>query len=71
MGMSYKQELDILYRAYTKSESGLWNLTKRLRETYPGNYTVVECYVPDKFCWGAKLVFEDKQEEIMFMLKWA
>lgn len=69
--MSYKLELDKLYRAYTKTETGLQNMTKRLQETYPGNYKVVECYVPEKYYWGPKLVFEDEQEEIMFMLRWS
>ena len=52
----------------SKDESGFAMATKRLQETYPGNYTIVECYIPEKYCWGPKLVFEDPQEEIAFIL---
>jgi hypothetical protein len=66
--LSYKKELKDLYRMCSKDESGFAMATKRLQETYPGNYTIVECYIPEKYCWGPKLVFEDPQEEIAFIL---
>lgn len=66
--MSYKKELKRLYNVYNKDEFGLAQATIRLQQTYPGNYTIVECYIPEKYCWGAKLVFEDPQEEMAFIL---
>ena len=67
--MSYKQQLTELYFYHEKSDKGRALVTKQLQKAYHGNYTVVEYYLPEKFCWGPKLVFEDKQEEIMFLLR--
>lgn len=67
----YKKLLESLYQIHGKNEAGFSVVTKWLQRTYPGNYTVVECYVPEKYCWGPKLVFEDAQEEMMFILKYS
>lgn len=44
--------------------------TKLMQEKYPGNYQVVEKYDLNFMKFTLQLEFEDKQEEMMFLLKW-
>jgi hypothetical protein len=53
--LSYKKELKELYRICRKDELGFTAATEMLKEKYPGNYNIVECYIPEKYCWGAKV----------------
>jgi len=36
---------------------------------YPGPYSVVEKYLPDRMVFGFSLVFDDPREEIIWLLK--
>lgn len=47
------------------------NSTEKMREEYPGEYIVEECFRPDTLLWGPCLVFEDEAEATMFLLRWS
>ena len=67
--MNYITELKQLYNISVKDASGITWITEMMKISYPGNYTIQEGYIPEKYTWGVRLVFEDPQEEIMFILK--
>jgi hypothetical protein len=66
----YRKRLKEVYSHASKDEQFEGTMTQWMQKDYPGNYTVQEAYMPDRFCWGAKLVFESEQEEIMFKLRY-
>ena len=55
----------------TSREQGLVDVNRMMKEFYPGNYTVVEAYIPKRGVFGFRLVFEDPREETMWMLRWS
>lgn len=76
--MSYLKDLDRLKFNYfgadlTEQE---WNnrfitVAEKMQKLYPGNYTVEEYFNTTVLNWGLRLVFEDKHEETLFMLKYS
>lgn len=52
-------------------ESGLEDVNSMMKSWYPGNYTVIEAYVPERGVFGFKLVFDDPKQETFWLLKWS
>ncbi len=42
-----------------------------MKGRFPGNYTVIEFYDPNHHRYDYGLVFSDKNEELMWKLKWS
>ena len=60
-----------LYRWHCLEEyEGMAKVTRRLKEDYPGEDTVVEVFLPHTGYWGPKMIFPDEADEIMFRLKY-
>ena len=68
--VTYRTRMQELYQWHIKEDSGLARVTQRLKEDYPGEYTIVETFLPHTGYWGPKMIFEDEAEEIMFKLKY-
>ena len=66
----YRQKLKEVYARASKNEQFEGTMTQWMQEAYPGNYMVQEAYIPDRGYWGAKLVFDSEQDEIMFNLRY-
>lgn len=67
----YRQKLKEVYHHATKNHANFeGTMTQWMQKDYPGNYMVQEAYIPDRGCWGAKLIFESEQDEIMFKLRY-
>ena len=62
--------MSVLYKTHTKDDAGMAAVTRRLKEQYPGNYTVVETFIPNTMSWGPRMIFEDSADEIWFKLKY-
>ena len=66
----YRLRLKEVYAFASRNEQFEGTMTEWMRKDYPGNYIVQEAYIPERGCWGATLVFESEEEEIMFKLKY-
>ena len=66
----YRKRLKEVYSRASKNDQFEGTMTQWMQEDYPGNYTVQEAYIPDRGCWGAKLVFESEQDETWFKLRY-
>ena len=58
------QRLDYTQEEFEKT------MTEWMQADYPGNYTLREVYLPDRMCWGAKIIFETEADELWFKLKY-
>ena len=70
------QELELKFASWLKignvsREGGLEDVNLMMKTWYPGNYTVVESYNPQRGVFGFKLVFEDPKEELVWLLRWS
>ncbi len=52
-------------------ESGLEDVNRIMKTSYPGNYTVIEAYDSKRGVFGFKLMFDDPKEETFWLLKWS
>ena len=62
--------MSVLYKTHTKDDAGMAVVTEQLKQEYPGEYYVIETFIPSKMSWGPKMIFPDEAEEIMFRLKY-
>jgi hypothetical protein len=76
--MSYLKDLEKLRFNYIGSELTehqinvrFIRIAEQMQELYPGNYTVEEYFDTTILNWNLRVVFEDKHEETMFMLKYS
>lgn len=67
----YRKLLQEVYAFSSKNEQFEGTMTQRMQKTYPGNYTVQEAYLPESYCWGAKMIFESDADEFWFKLRYA
>ena len=73
---SYLRILQSRHTSWTKlgqnSESdGLDFVTKSMQERFPGKYTIVEGFDPERGTMSLKVKFEDSKEELMWKLRWS
>lgn len=67
----YRQALKEVYARASRNEQFEGTMTQWMQKDYPGNYTVQEVYIPERYCWGATLIFESEQDELWFKLRWS
>ena len=70
------QELELSFNNWimigkSDRESGLEDVNRIMKTSYPGNYTVIEAYDPKRGVFGFKLMFDDPKEETFWLLKWS
>lgn len=67
----YRRKLEEVYHHASKNYANFeGTMTQWMQNDYPGNYMVQEAYIPDRGCWGAKLIFETEQDELWFKLRY-
>lgn len=66
----YRKKLREVYARASKNEQFEGTMTAWMKEDYPGNYIVQEAYIPNRGCWGAKIIFDSEEDEIVFRLRY-
>ena len=71
----FKHRLQEIYRVYVRGfenfadDEKLGKINEACQKEFPGNYHVVEAYMPNSFSWGVRLVFDTPADETWFMLQ--
>jgi len=66
----YRARLNQIYNDAARNDRFEETMTEWMQADYPGNYKVQEAYIPDRYCCGAKMVFESEQDELWFKLRY-
>lgn len=52
-------------------EGGLEDVNLMMKTWYPGNYTVIAEYIPDRNFFRLAIKFDDPKERTMWLIKWS
>ena len=70
------RNLELKFNSWTKMDNvstaeGLVDVNEIMKKHYPGNYDVIEAFLPERGVFGFKLVFQTPQDETLFLLRWS